>query len=347
MDNNLENIIDQIVTKNLDKFATSDLPAIIDQQTDELRKEFSGSSSGGGSTDLTRVNSRLSSLETSVSQNTTNLATVTSNVSSLKTDNEANKSDISTLKSDNETNKSDIASLKTDNTTNKTDIATLKSDVSILKSDVATAKTDISTLKQQMTTAQSDISTLKSDVQGIQTNLETVMSNIATLQNSVGEMSDYGSRITALENAGGSGSGDGIVWETIFDQADSNLNYGQTTGINSSYGTIFWDNFPDLNNYKLLRITWSIDSYAYVFIRDISDTNTYDISLSYIDWNSKGFSNYPLRLIKHSDTGKRLLSVGTARSVALGTSTSSKPHTLVSIDGTYSNRISKIEGVHI
>lgn len=333
MDNNLENIIDQIVTKNLDKFATSDLPAIIDQQTDELRKEFSGSSSGDGSTDLTRVNSRLSSLETSVSQNTTNLATITSDVSSLKTDNE--------------TNKSDIASLKTDNTTNKTDIATLKSDVSTLKSDVATAKTDISTLKQQMTTAQSDISTLKSDVQGIQTNLETAMSNIATLQNSVGEMSDYGSRITALENAGGSGSGGGIVWETIFDQADSNLNYGQTTGINSSYGTIFWDNFPDLNDYKLLRITWSIDSYAYVFIRDISDTNTYDISLSYIDWNSKGFSNYPLRLIKHSDTGKRLLSVGTARSVALGTSTSSKPHTLVSIDGTYSNRISKIEGVHI
>lgn len=333
MDNNLENIIDQIVTKNLDKFATSDLPAIIDQQTDELRKEFSGSSSGDGSTDLTRVNSRLSSLETSVSQNTANLATITSDVSSLKTDNE--------------TNKSDIASLKTDNTTNKTDIATLKSDVSTLKSDVATAKTDISTLKQQMTTAQSDISTLKSDVQGIQTNLETAMSNIATLQNSVGEMSDYGSRITALENAGGSGSGGGIVWETIFDQADSNLNYGQTTGINSSYGTIFWDDFPDLNNYKLLRITWSIDSYAYVFIRDISDTNTYDISLSYIDWNSKGFSNYPLRLIKHSDTGKRLLSVGTARSVALGTSTSSKPHTLVSIDGTYSNRISKIEGVHI
>lgn len=333
MDNNLENIIDRIVTKNLDEFATNDLPAIIDQQTDELRKEFSGSSSGGGSTDLTQVNTRLSSLETSVSQNTTNLATVTSNVSSLKTDNE--------------TNKSDIASLKTDNTTNKTDITTLKSDVSTLKSDVATAKTDISTLKQQMTTAQSDISTLKSAVQGIQTNLDTAMSNIATLQNSVGEMSDYGSRITALENAGGSGSGGGIVWETIFDQADSNLNYGQTTGINSSYGTIFWDAFPDLNNYKLLRITWSIDSYAYVFIRDISDTNTYDISLSYIDWNSKGFSNYPLRLIKHSDTGKRLLSVGTARSVALGTTTSSKPHTLVSIDGTYTNRISKIEGVHI
>ncbi|AMQ10598.1 autotransporter adhesin [Brazilian marseillevirus] len=129
-------------------------------------------------TDVSGLNTTVSTLQGQVTTNTTNIGTLQTQVS-------ANTLNIGTLQGEVGTIQGDIGTLQTDVAANTANIGTLQGDVSTLQGQVATNTTNIGVLQGDVSTLQTQVASNTSNITTLQGQVATNTSNIGTLQTDV------------------------------------------------------------------------------------------------------------------------------------------------------------------
>jgi predicted nucleic acid-binding Zn-ribbon protein len=142
------------------------------------------------SSDLSSNASRVTSLESSVTTNT-------SGITALETDMTSNASRVTSLESSVTTNASDITALETDMTSNASRVTSLESSVNTNASDITALETDMTSNASRVTSLESSVTTNASGITALETDMTSNASRVTSLESSV---TTNASGITTLDN---------------------------------------------------------------------------------------------------------------------------------------------------
>ena len=142
----------------------STTPATGDDSTKIATTAFVKAQGYGSATDISNLQTNLSTVEVDLDAAEVSLALAESNITTLQTDLGTTQTDLDTAEVAIAAAQSDITTLQTNLSTAEGNITTLQSDVSTAQVDISTAETNITTLQGDLDTAEATLATAVSDL---------------------------------------------------------------------------------------------------------------------------------------------------------------------------------------